>query len=89
MKVKLSPKVMKKLRKIRRNDKYLYEKTLEKLEIFRENPQHNSLRRHKLSSKYDGFWSISIDMSMRMVYKEINDLAYFFDIGTHEEVYRK
>lgn len=88
MKVKLSPAVIKKMKKIRREDNRLYEKIFEKLELFSENSGHNSLRKHKLSGKHNNVWSISINMSIRMVYKEIDDFAYFFDIGTHEEVYK-
>lgn len=88
--------------KITRTDKYLkklikflkthpnlqtkYEKTIELLEI---NPHHPSLRLHKLQGNLNGFFSISIDLSYRILIDFIimeNEII-LLDIGTHDEVY--
>ena len=90
MYIKLSPLVDKELAKIKRKDKKLSDKISKQLSLFTTNPKHPSLRLHKLSGSADDVWSISITMSIRMLYKLLeDDTAYFFDIGTHEEVYRK
>lgn len=90
MNIKLSPLVLKELEKIKRKDKKLSERVHKQLLLFVSNPKHSSLRVHKLSGSMNNFWSISITMSIRMVYKLLSDdKAYFIDIGTHNEVYKK
>lgn len=90
MHIKLSPLVIKELAKIKQKDKKLTERIHKQLLLFAFNPKHPSLRIHKLSGSMNNIWSISISLSIRMVYRLLdkND-AYFIDIGTHEEVYKK
>ncbi len=63
-----------------------YQKTLELLEA---DPQHPSLRLHKLKGKLDGLYSVSINISSRitliMIIQESSIIPV--DIGKHEEVY--
>ncbi|MEK7534516.1 MAG: hypothetical protein AAB600_04220 [Patescibacteria group bacterium] len=90
MDIKLSPLVDKELAKIKQKDKKLSDKINKQLSLFTTNSKHPSLRLHKLSGSTDDIWSISITMRIRMLYKLLEgDTAYFFDIGTHDEVYRK
>lgn len=90
MDIKLSPLVDRELAKIKQKNKKLSDKISKQLSLFTTNPKHPSLRLHKLSGNADNVWSISITMSIRMLYRLIEDgTAYFFDIGTHEEVYGK
>ena len=87
--IDFSPKVFKKLQFIRKNNKKLYKKIIKQLDLFQENPTHKSLRLHKINRKKgENIWSISIDKGYRMLYLE-DGTIYFFDIGTHDEVYRK
>lgn len=48
---------------------------------------NNSLRLHKLKGKLKNVWSISIDSDYRMLYID-NDCIYFFDFGTHNQIYK-
>jgi addiction module RelE/StbE family toxin len=90
MHILLSPFVNKELQRIKHKDKKLIEKIEKQLFLFQSNPKHPSLRVHKLTGKKEFAWSISITMSLRMVYQLVDDnTAYFIDIGTHDEVYRK
>lgn len=90
MDIKLSPLVDKELAKIKQKDKKLSDKISKQLSLFTTNPKHPSLRLHKLRVSNNDVWSISITMRIRMLYKLLEDnTAYFFDIGKHEEVYRK
>lgn len=63
-----------------------YQKTLALLEL---NPQHPSLRLHRLKGRLDELSSVSINMSYRilltMVIRE-NDII-LVDVGNHESVY--
>ncbi|OGG11358.1 hypothetical protein A2Z00_04675 [Candidatus Gottesmanbacteria bacterium RBG_13_45_10] len=90
MKAKFSPLVQKTITQIYKKDKKLAEKIQRQILLFESNPKHPSLRLHKLSGTLDNMWSLSITTSIRMVYRLMGQkTAYFVDIGTHDEVYRK
>lgn len=56
-----------------------------KIEIFKTNPLHPSLRFHELTGKLKGFWSISINMNYRAIFKRKEDgEIIFFIIGKHD-----
>lgn len=97
MKIGFSPEVKKELLKIKKKDPALSRKIQKQLQLFTTNSTHPSLRLHKLSGNLKEFRSISITKSLRMVYqvKETStayskkSFAYFVDLGTHDEVYKK
>ena len=64
-----------------------YKKVLRLLEL---NPNHPSLRLHKLSGKFKGKYSISITMSYRIIitFAVTEKGIVLLDIGDHDEVYR-
>jgi len=63
-----------------------YQKTLELLEM---NPQHPSLRLHKLKGKLSELYSISINISYRISIDFIfeDDKIIPIDVGSHDEIY--
>ena len=63
-----------------------YSKTMEILEV---NPQHPSLRLHKLQGRLGEYHSISINLEYRVVIDFIiqDEEIIPIDIGTHDEVY--
>jgi len=88
MYIKLSPEVVNDLKKIKQKNLKLSNRVQKQLYLFSVDPKHPSLRTHKLSAKMSNLWSISITMSVRMVYRLLDeDKAYFIRIGTHDEVY--
>ena len=89
MAIEVSPQLDKKLKNIRLKNKKLFVKIEKQLLLFQKDQNHPSLRIHKLKGDLKNVWSISIARSFRMIYTQENDVAYFFDIGKHEEVYRK
>lgn len=89
MTIRVSPDVYKKLQVLRSKDKKLFKKVQKQLKLFKQNPRHKSLRRHKITREIKSVWSISIDKSYRMLYREDESEYYFFAVGTHDEVYRK
>ncbi|MEX2007605.1 MAG: type II toxin-antitoxin system mRNA interferase toxin, RelE/StbE family [Candidatus Levyibacteriota bacterium] len=90
MKVKFSPLVQQKLTHLYKKDKKLFIRIEKQIKLFESNPKHPSLRIHKLTGNLTNRWSISISKGLRMVYVVLNeDIAYFVDLGTHDEVYRK
>ncbi len=89
MQIRLDIKLQKEIKEISKKNPKLLQKIQKQLGLFAINPKHRSLRVHKLSGELDNIWSISITMDIRLVYIQDRDEAYFFDIGTHDEVYRK
>lgn len=85
--IEFDSKVLKKLKLFQKRDPKFYKKIIKQLDLFEKNPQHESLRLHKLKRGKVNVWSISLDKSFRMLYTE-NSVIYFFDIGTHDQVYR-
>ena len=63
-----------------------YEKTLKLLEI---NPNHPSLRLHKLHGKLSELYSVSINISYRIsiIFLIEDDKIILIDLGSHDEVY--
>ena len=86
--IAFSPDFYKKLQRIKRKDPKLFNKIQKQLALFKKNPRHRSLRLHKITREVKNVWSISIDRSIRMLYVQEEDI-YFFDIGTHDEVYKR
>lgn len=89
MDIRLDGKLRKELKVINKKNPKLARQIQKQLKLFKENPKHKSLRVHKLSGELKNMWSISITKAIRMAYLLEGDEAYFYDIGTHDEVYRK
>ena len=83
-----SSSLQKKLIQLQKKDFVLFRKVGKKLTLFEVNQRHPSLRLHKLKGDLKNVWSLSITMDVRMLFIE-NTEYYFFDIGTHNQVYRK
>ena len=57
--------------------------------MFIENPYDPRLKTHKLSGELEGYYSFSINFSLRVLFEFIDErTAGFIDLGTHE-VYKK
>lgn len=88
MDFRISPELEKELKRIKTRDFHLLQQIQKQLTIFKLNHKHPSLRLHKLSGNLKNLWSISIDRNIRMLFFMEREEAYFFDIGTHDQVYR-
>ncbi len=89
MKFSLEPELFKKIKEINKKNPKLSKKIQKQLSLFSSNLKHPSLRTHKLKGGLSDRWSISIEGNIRMIYYLSGDKAVFFDIGTHDEVYRR
>ncbi|MFA5432581.1 MAG: type II toxin-antitoxin system RelE/ParE family toxin [Candidatus Paceibacterota bacterium] len=80
-----SPRFLKRLEGLSQE---IIDLTMKKVEIFKENPWHPSLRVHSLRGELKGYWSISINMQYRIIFdhKENGD-TLFLSIGKHD-IYR-
>lgn len=89
MKFSLEPELFKKIKEITKKNPQLSKKIQKQLKFFSTNPKYPSLKTHKLKGGLSERWSISIEGNIRMIYHLNGDEAIFFDLGTHDEVYRK
>lgn len=90
MKAKLSPLVQQKILHLNKKDKKLVSRIEKQVKLFESNPRHPSLRTHKLTGSLANRWSSSVSSGLRMVYVILDeDVAYFVDLGTHDQVYKK
>ncbi len=53
------------------------------LQLLLENPQHPSLRLHKMEG-YPNMWEISVSMNYRIIFKLENDEYILIKIGIHD-----
>lgn len=86
--IRFSTEVNRRLRKIQKTDHKLFKKIKKQITLFKNNPQHKSLRLHKITGVAHSIKSISIDRNIRILFEEDGDF-YFFAIGTLDEVYKK
>ncbi len=63
-------------------------KTIKTLKMFRSDPFHPSLRLHKLSGNFAEYWSISVGLKYRIIFRMEKGTAILFTIGTHA-IYQK
>lgn len=58
-------------------------------DLFVDDPTNPILKDHELAGKLQGYRAFSITGDVRVVYHIFEDIAYFVDIGTHNQVYGK
>ena len=87
--LKFSPDILKQLNEIQKRDSKLYKQILKQLNLLQQNPKLKSLRLHRITREVKNTWSISINKNFRMLYIETDEEFYFYNMGTHDEVYRK
>lgn len=63
-----------------------YKKVLRLLEL---NPNHPSLRLHKLKGKFSDKYSVSITMNYRIIltFTIVKDEIVLIDVGAHNDIY--
>ena len=63
----------------------------ERIELFKQNPNHPYLNNHALKEPYEGLRSIDITNDYRAIFEEMlagsETMAYFSLLGTHDELY--
>ena len=87
--IKFSDSYEKKVIKFLKKHKDIYPQYKKTIEILQNNPQHPSLRLHKLQGKLNQFSSVSISMKYRIVidFIVVDDVIILIDIGSHDDVY--
>ena len=86
MKVKFQKSFNSQFKELSKTQKRLVTDTIE---LFTEDPMHDSLRNHPLKDKWVNYRSITADDDLRLHYRVINkDTALFVAVGTHYELYK-
>ena len=63
--------------------------TIERIQLFIENPFNPILNNHSLGGKYLGCQSINVNGDIRIIYEILDkNTAYFLEIGSHSELYK-
>jgi len=62
--------------------------TRKRIALFIENPEHPTLRLHRLKGQYSDYFSINITGDVRaLYYEESGEYVVFVMIGTHSQLY--
>lgn len=87
MNIFLSSSFSRSYKKVLRKNPRLERKIKKRISLFREYPEHPSLKLYKLTGSLHETWSFSIEDDVRILFTYANDGVIFVDIGKHEEVY--
>jgi mRNA-degrading endonuclease YafQ of YafQ-DinJ toxin-antitoxin module len=72
-------------RLFRKLDPNLQEEVLEKVELLKNPANHQSLKVHKLSGKFEGNYSFSVNYKIRVIFSyPIATEAFLLLIGNHD-----
>lgn len=83
--IEYHPKFVQELRAL---PAYLQQRAIKTEKLFRANPLHPSLRLHALKGNLKGSWTLSVTMSIRIIFTRMeNGDLVFYSIGKHD-IYR-
>ena len=66
------------------SNKVLVKQIYNTLETLLETPSHPSLRLHKVSTEV---WSVSVNMSIRILINFSGNIIFLLKVGNHDDVY--
>lgn len=73
------------IRKMKKTDVELREEIIEKLELFKDSRNHNSLKVHKLHGELDGKYSFSVNYKFRVIFSYIQkNMVSILTFGDHD-----
>ncbi len=73
------------LRQLKKLPPLLQQEAKEKIQLFKENPEHPYLKAHKLKGKLKGFWSFSVNYKDRIIFQhEGKEKIALIAIGDHD-----
>ena len=76
------PDFIKQLKKL---DLELQRRVVKTEQLFRQNILHPSLRLHRLRGKLIGYWSLTVTMDIRLIFKQNESGAIVFvSVGKHD-----
>lgn len=87
MNIYLASSYIKAFKKITKNNPRRKQKIKERLELFVKEPDHPSLKLHKLTGGHHNNWSFAVEEDLRVLFTYAEDGVILVDIGKHEDVY--
>ena len=87
MKIEFSKSYIRAFNKRFRGNASMKIRVRERTELFINNPTFALLHNHPLKGNKEGLRAFSVTGDIRIVYYIYNEIAYFVDIGTHNQVY--
>lgn len=85
MNIHLTEYFQKKVRKLCQKDRHLAKQFTQQLALFQQNPQHPSLKLHKLQGKRSEQYAVWIKANLRALSIWEGDTIVFFDLITHDQ----
>ncbi len=90
MTIRYSREFERNLRKLKKANSSKLKLVLKKIRYFSENPNHPSLRFHRLSGGLKEYFSFSVGANFRIIFSwKSEEEVLFYKLGTHDEVYRQ
>lgn len=72
----------------KKKDKFVQNKAIERIKLFKENPFNILLNNHSLTGKHKNERSFNVTGDYRIIFYNINEnIVVLLDIGTHTELY--
>ncbi len=72
----------------KKKDKFIQEKAVERIELFRKDPFNIVLNNHALQGKHENKRSFNVTGDYRILFYYFNkNTVVLFDVGTHTELY--
>jgi len=69
------------------NNNKIKKKLFERSKLFQIDSTNSILKDHSLKGTKSEYRAFSVTGDIRVIYKISNEIAYFVDIGTHNQVY--
>jgi len=83
-----SGRFLKSLHKLQKSNPSTLKKIGKSIKYFSQNPNHPSLKLHKLGGNLKDYYSFSASSNIRIIFTwKDEDTILLYKIGTHDEVY--
>jgi mRNA-degrading endonuclease YafQ of YafQ-DinJ toxin-antitoxin module len=84
MRVRASSRFLRRAKKLRDPQASMLRAALRR---FAADPRDPLLRTHKLKGELADYWAFSVDDDLRVLFRWDGDVAFFVNLGSHDEVY--
>jgi mRNA-degrading endonuclease YafQ of YafQ-DinJ toxin-antitoxin module len=84
MRVRASSGFLRRARKLKAPREELVRAALRR---FAADPNDSLLRTHKLKGELADYWSFSVDVDLRVLFRWDGEVCFLVTLGTHDEIY--
>jgi mRNA-degrading endonuclease YafQ of YafQ-DinJ toxin-antitoxin module len=73
------------IRRFKKLPKRLQDEVIEKIELFKQDPKHSSLKVHPLHGRFAGSYSFSVNYYHRVLFEyQVKTSVVLLDLGDHD-----